>query len=90
VEFPSPPRARDSTFLHKASAGKLKFRNACSLRQQQFRGNKKPKGSLNSLIYKKPLLSSRFFIYDFFVFLQDKSSGDIFTKEFGKCNVPET
>jgi hypothetical protein len=32
----------------------------------------------------------RFFIHDFFVFLKDKSGSSILTKEFGKCNIPET
>jgi hypothetical protein len=34
--------------------------------------------------------ADRFFIYDFFVFLQDKSSSSILTKEFRKCNIPQT
>jgi hypothetical protein len=32
----------------------------------------------------------RFFIRVFFVFLQDKSGGNILTKEFRKCNIPKT
>jgi outer membrane protein assembly factor BamB len=32
----------------------------------------------------------RFFIHDFFVFLQDNSCNGIFAKEFRKCNIPET
>jgi L-2-hydroxyglutarate oxidase LhgO len=32
----------------------------------------------------------KFFIRDFFVFLQENSSSSILAKEFGKCNIPET
>ena len=37
-----------------------------------------------------PPRTDRFFIRDFFVFLQDKSSSNILAKEFRKCNIPET
>jgi hypothetical protein len=36
-----------------------------------------------------PRSVDRFFIYDFFVFLQDVS-GSIFSKEFRKCNISES
>jgi len=34
-------------------------------------------------------LADKFFIHDFFVFLQDKSSSSILAKEFRECNIPE-
>ena len=37
-----------------------------------------------------PLTADRVFLREFFVFLQDKSSSNIFAKEFRKSNIPET
>jgi len=34
-------------------------------------------------------IANRFYIRDFYVFLQDKSSSSILTKEFRKSNIPE-
>ena len=50
------------------------------------------------LLYKKPrqnqdshvVRTDRFFIHDFFVFLQDKSCSDIITNGFRESNIPET
>jgi len=38
----------------------------------------------------KTILAYRFFIYDFFFFLQDKSNSNIPAKESRKCNIPQT
>jgi len=39
---------------------------------------------------QKGRAEDRFFIRDFFVFLQENSTSSILAKEFGKCNIPET
>jgi hypothetical protein len=50
----------------------------------------KTSNALSRAVAWSMICKDRFFIYDIFVFLRDKSSSNIVTKEFRICNTPNT